>query len=310
MNMPAKSDLGPKPGETALVTGGTGFIGSHLCAGLGSAGLSVHSVSRRPLTDDSRFRRWQVDLADFAAARSCVQAIMPDYIFHLASHVKGAPDIEHVLPTFKGNLQSTVNLLTAAAEIGCRRFVLTSSFMEPANSYGNPTPTSPYAAAKWASAGYGRMFRTLYALPIATARVFMVYGPGQQDDSKLVPYTIKSLLKGEPPEITSGRRLVDWIYVDDVVDGFIRLAFSPEAEGLTVDIGSGSLIATADLVAMICRIMETGVEPRMGALPDRPLEPTGTADVAASQRLIGWSPKVTLETGLRRTIESYRHAER
>lgn len=292
-------------GEVALVTGGAGFIGSHLCAGLASAGIEVHSASRRPSAGHLPVRHWQVDLADDAAARRCFAAVRPDYVFHLASHVKGAPDLVHVLPTFRGNLQSTVNLLAAAAELGCRRFVLTGSFMEPSEPSGPPTPTSPYAAAKWASAAYGRMFRTLYSLPVATARVFMVYGPGQQDESKLVPYTIKSLLSGEPPRITSGRRMVDWIYVEDVIDGFMRLAFAPGVEGLTVDLGSGSMISTAELVASICRIMDTDIRPQVGALADRPLEPTGAADIAASRRLIGWSPVTTLDEGLRRTIESY-----
>lgn len=292
-------------GRVALVTGGAGFIGSHLCAALASAGLVVHSASRRPAGGDARIRHWQVDLADWPAAHDCFASIKPDYVFHLSSHVKGAPDLEHVLPTFRGNLQSTVNLLAAATELGCRRCVLTGSFMEPADPSGMPTPTSPYAAAKWASAAYGRMFRALYSLPIATARVFMVYGPGQQDDTKLVPYTIQSLLNGEQPRITSGRRMVDWIYVGDVVDGFLRLAFAPDADGLTVDLGSGSMISTADLVEKICRLMNTDIRPQIGALADRPLEPTGAADVAATRRLIGWSPATTLDEGLRRTIASY-----
>jgi nucleoside-diphosphate-sugar epimerase len=269
--------------------------------------MSVHSVSRRAQAHASSVRHWQVELADFAAVRQCIQAVRPDYVFHLASHVMGAPDIKHVLPTFSGNLHSTVNLLTAVAEFGCRRLILTGSFMEPANEQGSATPTSPYAAAKWASAAYGRMFRFLYKLPIATARVFMVYGPGQQDEFKLVPYTIKSLLKGEPPQISSGRRLVDWIYVEDVVAGFMRLAFSPEADGLSVDLGSGSVIATSELVAMICRAMDSDIQPLFGALPDRPQEPTGAADIAASHRLIGWSPRVSLADGLRLTIESFRN---
>jgi UDP-glucose 4-epimerase len=294
------------PTGIALVTGGAGFIGSHLCRRLDGLGLDVHSVSRREQSGDSPIRHWQVDLADFAAVRRCVQGIRPDYIFHLASHVMGAPDIKHVIPSFQGNLQSTVNLLTAVAESGCRRFVMTGSFTEPTDSLGNPTPTSPYAAAKWASTAYCRMFAVLYKVPITTARVFMVYGPGQQDESKLVPYVIKSLLKGEPPQITSGTRLVDWIYVEDVVEGFVRLAFEPASEGLTVDIGSGSLIATADLVNMISDIVGSGIRPQMGVLPDRPFEPTGIANIAVSRKLVGWLPTVALATGLRRTVDSYR----
>jgi UDP-glucose 4-epimerase len=294
------------PGSVALVTGGPGFIGSHLCERLARAGIEVHSTSRRDHPGTPRMRHWKADLGDFSAVRRIVDTVRPDYVFHLASHVMGSPDISHVLPTFHGNLQTTVNLLTAIADRGCRRFVMTGSFMEPAGQPGDLIPTSPYAASKWASGAYVRMFRALYGVPVSTARVFMVYGPGQQDRTKLVPYAIRCLLKGEPPSISSGRRLVDWIYVDDVAEGFLRLALAPGAEGLTVDIGTGSLIATVDLVEMICRLANPGIRPLVGALPDRPMEPTGAADIEEARRLINWSAKVGLESGLRSTIEAFR----
>lgn len=297
---------GVPPGSVALVTGGAGFIGRHLCARLATAGMSVHSASRREQPPSDHFRHWSVDLADFAAVTRLLDAVRPDYVFHLASHVQGAPDLKHLLPAFHGNLATTVNLLTAVAERGCRRVVMTGSFMEPAATPGDMTPTSPYAAAKWASAAYGRMFNLLYGVPVTSARVFMVYGPGQQDLTKLVPYTVRCLLRGEAPHISSGRRLVDWIYAEDVAEGFLRLALVDGAIGKAVDLGSGSLIATAELVALICRLVDPTMQPKMGALPDRPLEPTGAAHIEESLRVIGWAPRVGLEEGLRRTIEFYR----
>lgn len=290
----------------ALVTGGTGFIGSHLCERLVAAGMSVHSANRREHASGQTARHWRVDLTDFTATSRLFDAVQPDYVFHLASHVQGAPDLKHVLPSFHGNLHTTVNLLTAAATSGCRRIVLAGSFMEPTAMPGDATPTSPYAAAKWASAVYGRMFGVLYNLPVTAARVYMVYGPGQQDLNKLVPYAIRCLLRGEAPRITSGRRLVDWVYVDDVVEGLLRLALADDAVGHAVDLGSGSMIATSELVETICRLADPAIAPVIGALPDRPLEPTGAARVHDSLRLIGWKPVVDLEEGLRRTIEFYR----
>jgi UDP-glucose 4-epimerase len=292
----------------ALVTGGVGFIGTHLCAKLIAAGMTVHSASRREHPGSPTLQHWKVDLSDFSAVQALIDHVRPDYVFHLASHVQGSPDPSHILPTFHGNLETTVNLLTAVAARGCRRFVMTGSFMEPAGHAGDLTPTSPYAAAKWASAAYVRMFRSLYRVPVTTGRVFMVYGPGQQDLTKLVPYAIRCLLKGEPPSISSGRRLVDWIYVEDVADGLLRLATEPGAEGQTIDLGSGSMIATVDLVEMICGLTSPGIHAQVGALADRPMEPTGAADVVRSRELIGWAPKVSLEEGLRRTIAAMRHA--
>jgi nucleoside-diphosphate-sugar epimerase len=131
----------------------------------------------------------------------------------------------------------------------------------------------------------------------------MVYGQAQQDQSKLIPYVIRCLLKGEPPRISNGQRMVDWVHVSDVADGMLRLAGRPVAVGRIVDIGTGRLISTVDLVRMICRLTRPEISPAIGAIPDRPMEPTGAADVEETRRLIDWTANVRLEDGLRQTIE-------
>jgi UDP-glucose 4-epimerase len=136
--------------------------------------------------------------------------------------------------------------------------------------------------------------------------VFMVYGPAQQDATKLIPYVIGRLLRGEPPEITSGRRLIDWVYVDDVAIGLARMAIAPDIAGRTVDLGSGSLISTAELVEKICELMRAKSPPVFGAIPDRPMEPTRAARTEETLRMLGWAPKTSLAEGLHRTIEWYR----
>ena len=230
----------------------------------------------------------------------------PDYVFHLASHVWGAPDLAHVLPTFHSNLHTTVNLLTAIAEVGCRKFVGTGSLVEPDSRSEESVPGAPYAASKWASSDYIRMFHALYQIPGTVARVFMVYGPAQQDRTKLLPYVIGRVLRGETPDITSGRRLIDWVYVDDVAYGLARMALAPNIAGRTVDLGSGVLISTAELVEKICELMKGNVRPRFGAIPDRPMEPTRIARTDETFQMLGWSPQTRLNEGLRRTIQWYR----
>jgi UDP-glucose 4-epimerase len=294
-------------GQTILITGANGFIGSHLCHRLSLGEGQVHAVyrSQRP-ADEGQAHWWQADLSDEAAVRGLFRDIRPDVIFHLASHVKGAPNLEHVLPTFRSNLQSTVNLLTLAAEKGCQRMVITGSLAEPEPQNGELFPSAPYAAAKWASSGYARMFHALYKLPVVVARVFMVYGPAQQDLTKLIPYVTLSLLRGERPKISSGGRPVDWIYVSDVVDGFMALAETPGIDGGTFEIGSGSLISIRDIVQKLARIVDPKGHVDFGALPDRPLEPTRIAKTAETFASLGWKPKVTLEDGLERTVDWYR----
>src|SRR5712692_6039049 len=294
-------------GQRILITGASGFIGSHLCLRLCQEGADVHAVyrSRRP-ADLGDQRWWQADLADLEEVKKIVGKVQPEVIFHLASHVKGAPSLEHVLPTFQSNLQSTVNLLTVAAEANCRRVVLTGSLAEPEVENGETFPSAPYAAAKWASSGYARMFHALYKLPVLIARVFMVYGPAQIDLTKLIPYVTLSLLQGKTPKISSGDRLVDWIYVSDVVNGFLALAQASDVDGATLDLGSGSLVSIREIVQQLAMSIGNGVKLEFGALPDRPLEPTRIAKTAETFARIGWKPQVSLQDGLERTVDWYR----
>jgi nucleoside-diphosphate-sugar epimerase len=150
-------DIASAKGASALVTGGAGFIGSRLCDLLHTSGWIVNSASRRPAGAESAYQHWQVDLTDIAATRHLVKMTRPDYVFHLASHVWGAPDLAHVLPTFHSNLHTTVNLLTAIAEVGCRKFVGTGSLVEPDSRSEESVPGAPYAASKWASSDYIRI---------------------------------------------------------------------------------------------------------------------------------------------------------
>jgi UDP-glucose 4-epimerase len=290
-------------GQRILVTGASGFIGSHLCLRLCHERAEVHAVYRSELpTGPGNQHWWQADLANEAEVRKLVRETRPELIFHLASHVKGAPDLEHVLPTFQSNLQSTVNLLVSAAESGSR-VVLTGSLAEPEVENGETFPSAPYAAAKWASSGYARMFHSLYKLPVVIARVFMAYGPAQKDLTKLIPYVVLSLLQGKRPKITSGQRLVDWIYVSDVVDGLLALAGARDVDGATLDIGSGSLVSIREIVEQLILLTGTELSAEFGALADRPLEPTRTARTAETLAKTGWKPKVSLREGLERTVD-------
>ncbi len=294
-------------GQKILVTGASGFIGSHLCRRLSMCGAKVHGVSRKiPPKEEHCLCWWQGDLADMQTVRNLLTTIKPDVIFHLASHVAGSRSLELVLPTFSSNLMSVVNLLTAATEIGCKRIVLTGSLEEPDLCNSETVPSSPYAAAKWASSAYARMFHALYQTPVSIARLFMVYGPGQQDLQKLVPYVILSLLRKEVPKLSSGKREVDWIYVEDVVDGLIAIVQTSKREGCTIDLGSGSLVPVRTVVQIITGMVDSEVVPAFGSTPDRPMEQVRVADTERTYSAIGWKPTTSLEKGLESTVVWYR----
>jgi nucleoside-diphosphate-sugar epimerase len=288
--------------ERVLVTGASGFVGGRLLPRLLAEGFDVHAVSRAPRRDD-RVRWHEADLADPDATRRLILDASPDVVYHLASRVTGSREPQEVLPTLEANLASAVGVLLGALEHGSRRVVLTGSMEEVG---GGAAPGSPYAAAKLAASGYARMFHAVYGLSVVNLRVFMVYGPDQPDTSKLVPYTITSLLGGKAPELGAGTRPVDWVYVDDVVDALVAAASSRLGDdGAPIDIGSGELRTIRELVEEIARRIESTERPRFGARGDRSHEATFAADLAPARRLLGWEPRTPLAAGLDATIESY-----
>lgn len=293
-------------GQKVMVTGGSGFLGSHLSRRLVENGIEVEAVSRSIRSTQTNYLRWwQGDMADIAAVRHLLHTIRPDVIFHLSGLSTGIPDLDLVLPTFHSLLTSTVNILAVATEIGCCRIVLAASLTEPEPGDMEATPTSPYAAAKWACGGYGRMFYKLYRTPVVMVRPFMAYGPGQ-DVRKLIPYVVLSLLQRQAPKLSSGNWQADWIYVDDVIDGFLQVALAANVEGCTIDLGSGELVSVRTVVEDLVKHVGTETEPIFGALPDRPLEKARIANVADAYSKIGWKPVISLEQGLEQTVDWYR----
>lgn len=292
----------------ALVTGASGFLGSHLSARLASEDVVVHAVSRKPRNDPSDYRWWTGDLSDIAFARSLVTEVQPEVIFHFSGLSSAATSLSLVLPTFHTLLTSTLNILTVSQELNvCRRIVLIASLTEPIATEANLTPSSPYAAAKSACGAYGRMFHTLFETPVVFVRPFMAYGPRQQD-SKLVPYVITSLLQAEPPRLSSGTWKADWVYVEDVVEGLVAASRVPNIEGSTFDLGSGVLTSIREVVGHLVEIIGSETPPVFGALPDRPMEPIRNADIATCHQKLGWQARVSLKEGLQRTVSWHKRS--
>ena len=299
------TDLQAWRGQRVLVTGGTGFLASHLCRRLLEAGAEVHVTSRHDHVSGSEsLRWWRTNLSSAEEVRSLLAAIQPSVVYHLAGSVGAKPDLSLVLPTFESLLASTIHILIGATQFGCKRIVLSGSLTEPGPPSLHAVPSSPYAAAKWAASAYGRMFHALYQAPVVVALPFMTFGPGQNPD-KLVPSVILNLLRGEVPKLSSGLWEADWIYVGDVIQGFLDAGIVPGIEGTTLELGSGTKLAIREIVEKIAALMETQIKPVFGAIPDRPREPVRVADTLETKRILGWAPTTSLSEGLQQTIQWY-----
>lgn len=292
-------------GRRVLVTGARGFLGSHLVRRLALAGAELHCVSRTPPASTGDVRWWRCDVGARASVEKLFAEIQPAFVYHLAGHVTGSPGIEHVVPTIESLLAGTVWVLLASSERQVERVILVGSATESSLSGPDPTPPSPYVAAKWAASAYGRMFHALYKTPVVVVKPAMTFGPGQPRD-KLLPTVIMALLQGEAPRLSSGRLAADWVYVDDIVEGLLLAGHVPGAEGCTIDLGSGRLTSVREMVGRIVTLLRerraTCPDPVFGALPDRPYEPFEPANTEFALTKLGWRATTGLEEGLRRTV--------
>jgi nucleoside-diphosphate-sugar epimerase len=289
-------------GRTVLVTGASGFIGIPLIVSLGRVGAYVHAVSRSEVGDrGGNIRWWKGDLKDLDVTGKILRQVKPSLVIHLAGYAWGNQDLLSVPATFYGCLATTVNVLTAAAESGCQRIVLPGSLEEPVDS--DEIPNSPYSAAKWACSVYGSMFRKVFTMDVVQTRIFMTYGPGQ-NYRKVIPHIILSLLQGHSPVLQSQERLVDWIYIDDVVEGIMA---SSRLDGhKTIDIGSGIALSIGSVAEKLRRLINISRPIRFSAKPKRSNEVVRVADIEATHRRTGWRPMIPLDIGLLKTIEWYK----
>ena len=291
--------MSPWRGVRVLVTGATGFIGSHVVSSLSAAGAEIHATTRRPRPSRGQIIWHELDLADTAALCSTADRVCPDTVIHLGGVVTGRVDPALLIPTFSTHLASSVALLSMTQRGSIGRLVLVGSDLEPSLL---DAPTSPYAAAKAGVTSYARLCSTAFSTNVVTVRPADTYGPGQAPE-KLLPYVADCALRGVAPRLSSGRRRADWIYIDDVTDGLLAAArFAPA--GAEIDLGTGTLRTNREMVERLLDALGSDVEPLWGAVADRPGEPDSPMDAARTEQILGWRAAVPVEEGLRLLAES------
>jgi nucleoside-diphosphate-sugar epimerase len=306
-----------------LVTGGAGFIGSHLAEELVRRGERVRVVDslitgrRENLSHLPQVEFLQGDLADLEVARRAVAGV--DYVLHQAAIPSVPRSVNDPITSNRANVDASLNVLVAARDAGVRRVVYAGS----SSAYGNtpalpkvetmPTaPLSPYALQKLVAEQYCQMFTALYGLETVTIRYFNVFGPRQDPSSPysgVISLFISALTEGRRPTIYGdGEQTRDFTFVTNVVDGVLRACEAPQASGEVINVATGGRISLNDLFRTIRDLTGAMVEPiyaepRAGDVRD------SQADINKARRLLGYEPRVALADGLARTVEWFRAAQ-
>jgi UDP-glucose 4-epimerase len=308
-----------KSDKWAVVTGGGGFIGSHLAEALLDQGRKVRVVdnfstgSRKNVPAGAELL--EGDVLDVAAA-SVRDA---DVVYHLAAIASVPRSVADPLESHRATAETTLCLLQAGEQAGVRRLVLASS----SAVYGNgralpkregqhPAPLSPYALAKLTSELYARHWASLRGVETVSLRFFNVYGPRQDPESPYsaaVPIFLRRLLGGmEVPIYGDGAQTRDFIYVADVVRGLIAAGTMPGVSGRVYNLAGGGPVSVFDLVRTLARIVGGSAEIRF--LPERKGDVRHSwADISAAGRDLDFAPRTSLEAGLRRTVRWLRDAK-
>ena len=303
-----------------LVTGASGFIGSHLTKRLVAEGAEVHAVTpavssvypERLLDVRTSIVLHEANITDRSAMDALAKHAKPSIVFHLAAYTHVGKSWQRVDECVQTNVQGTVNLLQALDSIGYDRFVNTGTseiygdIDVPFREDANVNPNSPYSVSKYAAERFCRMFRQGHGWPIVLVRPFNAYGPAQSPD-RIIPETIVRALRKQELKTTSGKQTREFNYVDDLVDGFVLAATVPGVEGELINLGGGEEIAIRDVVTAVLDVMGNPITAQIGALPDRPTEIWRMfCDSTKARELLGWKPRHTLREGLESTIEWYR----
>ncbi|MSQ31504.1 MAG: NAD-dependent epimerase/dehydratase family protein [Dehalococcoidia bacterium] len=300
-----------------LVTGSSGFIAGHLVRRLVAAGHEVTGLDvAAPRRAVDGWRDVRLDLRDDAGVARAVAEAKPEVVFHLAAQASVSVSMREPRLDIETNVIASVILARAAAEAGARRFVFTSSggamfgapAVVPADDDTPVEPRSFYGASKASAEQYLRIVEWETGMTVASVRPANVYGPYQDPhgEAGVVAIFAERMLRGDAVTIFgTGEDTRDYVYVDDVVEAQVRAAEAPAGEMCVV--GTGIETSTRrifELLAQCCGYERAAVmgPPRAGDIRRIAL------DAARARAVWGWTPQVTLEDGLARTVESFRQA--
>ncbi|MCK4343519.1 MAG: SDR family oxidoreductase [Phycisphaerae bacterium] len=304
-----------------LVTGGGGFIGSHIIRRLLAKGRSVRVLDdfstgkRENLTEvEDQIELVEGDICDVPTVERSMKDV--EVVFHLAARASVPRSVEQPRPAHEINITGTLNLLIAARDAGARRFIYSAS----SSAYGDtptlpkrvdmqPQPLSPYAVSKLAAEHYCSVWSHVYGLQTVSLRYFNVFGPRQDPTSTyaaVIPAFVSRMLKGQRPIIFGdGEQSRDFCFIENVLDANMRGAEVEEVHGEVVNVACGERTTLNQIVADINKLLGTNIEPEYQA--PRPGDVRHSlADISETKKVLGYEPLVMFPEGLQRSIEWYK----
>lgn len=299
-----------------LVTGASGFIGSHIAARMVMEGARVSVLIREEsdlwrlddLKDD--FDIYRVDLRDKARLGECIKKVRPDYIFHMGAYGVDARQHDY-LTAAHTNIIGTMNLLDALIETGCEKFLNIGTCME----YGDKKEIIPegatlepfniYGSTKAAATLIAHQIAAEKGIDVVTLRAFGIFGENE-GSHKFFPHIILSVLQGREVNLTACEQYRDYCYIDNLIDGFLMAALNSSVKNEVFNIGSGTIHKLSYYVDMVYEQMKPAKSPNYGAIPYRPGEVwRPQPDVSKIKKMLNWRPLISFEEGLKRTIAWY-----
>lgn len=303
--------------KRVLVTGGFGFIGSHLINRLLEHHAKVAVLVREtsdPWRVKDRLKELEVYKADIrnrAEVLYIVQQFHPHYIFHLAAYGVN-PKQKDDLEALQVNVFGTMNIVHAAMEVGCLRVINLGSSSEYGDKRGiihedeGLAPVDLYGSTKAAATIISHQMARVGGLSIVTLRPFNIFGEGD-DPEKLFSYIITRLLNNQEVQLTSCKQHRDYCYVENIIDGMLLTVLEPSIQNEIFNIGSGDVFPLSYFVSLIYHHMDVKQAPQFGTRPERINErQSPVPDLSKIEAVLNWKPTVTLEEGMIRTIEWYK----
>ena len=310
------------PHHRILITGATGFIGSHLTRRLINDGFEVAIIKRndpnpwRIADIFNKIKIYDTDLQDSDSVLRAFEGFKPDIVFHLAAFYAVNHQPREVPLMVGTNVSGTINLLEAASQFKPELFVNTSSCFvykltkSPLAENSQLDPLNLYAMTKIHAEQACSLYAKQYGLNAVTLRLFPPYGPFDHE-RRLIPYLIKNFLAGKSPKMTSGKQSWDYVYIDDVIESYLCVLKKLESfSGHEIfNIGSANPVSVKQIAQQLKKIMDTDTEPKWGATEHRKNEVWFIcADINKAKKKLGWIPKTKLlEDGLQLTCEWFRN---